>query len=260
MRKPITIGLALTLVILVGLGLRALLAQQTTRDGVWKPIPSAEGLGMWSAIPATSPGQDGQPLTQVRVVERTDGRTLGELARPGETRLEVVDRSFPPFAVGAEDPTIELTAHTRRADAVVVANVVEVYSRLTQRDEWLESTLEIEIEEVLKNAAKPNELIAGQRLSLRSEGGEISHNGTTIVARPNWARVPEKGKRYLYFLGKTDEGNFGAFPASATFEITPKTIRRLQDKEANFGIDRNGLDPQKAFDIVRSAAALPRLP
>lgn len=249
MKKLLVTGLAIALFLLVALSLRGLTAQQR-QDGIWQKVPPHSSRGIWS-VDHRERGSAAQAGTRVATFE--SGRPLWQRLAPEDQRLEVVDFSGVPFAGGADDPVRELEAHTRRAEVVIIARAAVMRSQFTPNQDWITSQIDLEVEEILKQGSRANDLRVGQRLSLPVDGGEIVVNGKQIVARPRWADIPHQGGRYLYFLF-WDQNQLRSFPATQTFELTDGLIRRLQ-RGARWGIDRDGISPEAASEIIRAASS-----
>ena len=267
MKKPILIALAVSVVAVAGFSWSRTSAQPQSQDGVMKPIPPGQRQGDWSAEESAeqtrTPIQSGPERRPSRVLRDRPGR-LVDLLVPTDELLEVLSTDSPEFAPGAaSDPIEELQGHTSRASAVIVVRALELRSQLTDAGRWISSVLVAQIEEILKAPSGPEasmmELAVGQIVNLPVSGGEVLVSGNQrIRARQTWAELPEKGKRYLYFVGV---GPNQLFPAAtqATFEVTDTTLRRLQ-RNAKGGIDKDGMDPGDAFNAIRAAANVPRQP
>lgn len=236
-------------------------AQEQTRDGQLVPAASVERNGSRGARTAANPaGQPSAPGSAI--VRRTrDTPLLDELSKV-EHRLELIDDSPAPFwggSPGGNAPHRELQALTQQAQAVVVGQIVAMHASLSADQTWLESTVDLRVDEVLKATARSTPT-AGHVLTLRLYGGKWQHAGKEVIAKRSWAALPNEGGHYLYFLLALDDGSFLSFPETAIFETTRKVLRRLGGE----GVDPNTeamarVTLQTAADIVRAAARVPQI-
>jgi hypothetical protein len=168
----------------------------------------------------------------IRVVQRSPRRIVDSL-KPGEVAILLEDpfyrnlKGFP--------PNTELEANTYLADAVVIAEVQAVQSRLTLLEDWITSTATASILNVVKRPTWWN-AAPGERLSFNWDGGEMVLAGTRVTAViPQQSRPVEAGKRYLLFLriDPIDKTIHAGPPL--TYEITdvsgPRRLGQQEDLE-----------------------------
>lgn len=206
--------------------------------------------------------QDSGPGVVTIRVEK-GARILEELSKV-ERRLVVIDDSPQPFAggsPGSKDPRKEIESLTRRATAVVVGQIMAIHPSVSADEMFVESTIDLRVDDVLKVSPR-GAPVPGQVLTLRLHGGTLRIDDKELVARRSWARLPEEGQRYLYFLAELDDGSFIPPPETAIFQQTDQGLRRLG---TDGGVDLNReamarLTIESASDAARAAAHLPRIP
>ena len=233
---------------------------QRAGDGALRSVPNGYQVGVWTPV---SKGDASGSGGRVRIVRGRGSVPLAHLLTAADRDLEVQDDSVPGWESGpGGDAIAELEAHTRRASAVVVVTAVALRSRLTPDGRWIDSLLDARVEEILKGPESRSAVFplrVAQMLEIPVDGGEIAvGESQKIRARKTWVRLPETGRRYLYFVG-LGPGQVVPFSESATFEIADDSLRRLQ-VDATASIDKDGILPEAAFSIIRAAAGLPRLP
>ena len=235
MRKLIAVGLALTLAILVGLGLRGLVAQQSARDGVMQPVSPGQTRGEWKV---TTP----EPPTQVNLIETRratmeSGKQITDYLVPGVQEMEINDRTVTPWmAFGGKNEFADLG---RRADVVVVGRVAKIHAELNESTDWVNSTVDLHVEQVLKSGSGLADISAGQTVSIQIRGGIVAVDGVRVTAKGANEELPELTKRYLYFLAVSpttfippdrviQAPQLLPFPWVSTFEIRGESLRRLE--------------------------------
>lgn len=170
----------------------------------------------------------------IRVVQRSEKRIVDSL-RPGEVPILLEDPFYRNLAAQGFLPPItepRLETNTYFADAVVIAEVQAVESRLTLLEDWITSTATASILNVVKRPTWWN-AAPGERLSFNWDGGEMVLAGTRVTAIiPQQSRPVDAGKRYLLFL-RIDpiDKTIHAGP-NLTYEITDLSgPRRLGQQE-----------------------------
>jgi hypothetical protein len=245
--------LGIGILVLIGTVLLPGQAQVITRDGQFIPAGSTSRYGSWRASTPGNPTVAQANAPDAAVVRRSrDTRILDELSRV-ERRLEVIDDGPAPFwggTPGGRDPQRELQALTQQAQAVVVGQIVAIHSSLSADQTWLESTVDLRIDDVLK-ATPHSTPVPGQVLTLRLYGGKLQSGEKEVIAKRSWAALPEEGRQYLYFLVALDDGSFLPFPETAIFEQTDSGLRRLGGE----GVDLN--EEPMAQVTVQSATEIP---
>lgn len=85
------------------------------------------------------------------------------------------------------------------SDAVVIVDVKDKYSQLTENREFIFTDYTVVVQEVLKdNALAP--LRTGNRITVTGPGGKVQINGRVINALDSSFKLLKKEKRYLLFL------------------------------------------------------------
>jgi len=112
------------------------------------------------------------------------------------------------------------------------------------------------VNEVIKNrSARP--VLAGTSIVFSYEGGgETTINGTHVVTRFDGERLPQRGRKYLWFLSATREGIFGGSAANA-FAVGGRRVTPLA-RSPRFA-DLPMESPADALARVRRLATLPEL-
>lgn len=214
------------------------------------PGGTPDGLRAWQLPPAD------------RIMRRAPGVSILYALSRVDHRLIVIDNGPPPFGGGSPgglDPRRELRALTRSASAVVAGRVVAIHSQVSRDGTFLESTVQLRVEELLKATAASTPAV-GDVLPLRLHGGTLRRDGREVVALRSWATLPEEGGRYLYFLVELDDGTFLPPPETALFELSYQGLRRLGGDTANPNTEAmTRMTARSAFRAVRAAATLPRI-
>jgi len=194
---------------------------------------------------------------------------LEALPAPTDRLVEVVTRAEPPDAVfewlqrqrPRESP---LETAPRRASLVLVLTVTDLESapvetaeaRIGARPRLETRRVYARVDEVIKNrSGRP--VLAGTSIAFSYEGGgEIEIGGTRVVTRFAWERLPQRGRKYLWFLGADRNGIYGGSAMNA-FDIGGRRLVPLA-KRRGFA-DLQQMAPQAALDLVRQRATLPEL-
>lgn len=209
------------------------------------------GLRDWQRLPPAD-----------RIMQRARGVSVLDVLSRVEHRLVVVDLNSPPFwggTSGSLDPRRELQSLTRSAGVVVAGQAVAIHSRVTADGMFLESTVQLRVDEVLKPTAASTPAV-GDVLPIRLHGGTLRRDGREVVAMRSWATLPEEGGRYLYFLVALDDGGLLPYPETGLFELTAWGLRRLGGDTADPRAEAmTRMTARSAFRAVRAAATLPRL-
>lgn len=152
----------------------------------------------------------------------------------------------------------------RRASLVLVLTVTDLESAMVETAEArvgarprLETRrVYARVDEVIKNrSGRP--VLAGTSIVFSYEGGgEIQIGGTRVVTRFDWERLPQRGRKYLWFLGADRNGVYGGSAMNA-FDIAGRRLVPLA-KRRGFA-DLRQVAPQAALDVVRQRATLPEL-
>ncbi len=210
------------------------------------------GLRDWQRLPPAD-----------RIVRRAPGASVLYAISRVDHRLVVVDTGPPPFSGGTSgslDPRRELQSLTRRSGVVVAGQVVAIHSQVSRDGTFLESTVQLRVEELLKATAASTPAV-GDVLPLRLHGGTLRRDGREVVAMRSWATLPREGGRYLYFLVALDDGRLLTSPETALFELTAWGLRRLGGDTADPRAEAmTRMTARSAFRAVRAAATLPRIP
>jgi hypothetical protein len=251
LKSKTTLIAAISLAILVALGLRGLTAPRAV-NGQWQRLPEVRS-GAWALSPPAAQKLESQHSTPARVVNAKQGGRLKDLLR-ADDRVVEVQRLEHFYVGGKDDPLEELRFLTQHSEAVVTLEARDLRSQLSKNEDWVESTMTGEIVEVLKNTGTFL-LSPGTLLSLPYEGGEVQIDGKTVRARANPTDHPQVGHRYLYFLFD-DAGELRPMPPIHTFELRGQSIRRLT-AQGTWGLDKGILDTSTVLESIRSMANLP---
>lgn len=242
------------LILLIIIGLRVIVAQPSAVDGVFRPAASLI-RGTWSA--QTKGPQVAPKPRQVRRPALRPGESVRSVIRPDDTEIELVQVSSGPLAGVPVDAVVAMNQLVDAATAVVVVRAERVDGRLTAREDWVESTVEVDVVEVLKdNSTK--QLKPGSRILLAVDGGEVLVDGKTVRALMENRRAFSPGRSYLFFLGESG-GQLHPFPPFATFELSDGAVMRMESEPGReIDFDKN-LDSNVFLDAARLAART-RLP
>jgi hypothetical protein len=140
---------------------------------------------------------------------------------------------------------------TRTSDAVVLVRIARLEGSLTQRRDWITSTVAADVQAVLK--ADDLGPANGERIVFEIEEGVTRLGDTLVVARRTWAVPVEEGSTYLVFLRREIGGGFRQLSPGRTFVAVGSSYRPLL-KHSDFSISVE----QASEEILRSSA-LPNL-
>lgn len=179
--------------------------------------------------------------------------TYGE---PSDAVFEWIQRQRP-----RESP---LETAPRRASLVLVLTVTDLESaavqsadaRLGRRPRVETRRVFARVEEVIKNrSGRP--VLAGTSIAFSYEGGgEVQIGATRVVTRFDWERLPQRGRKYLWFLSADRNGIYGGSAMNA-FDISGRRLVPLAKRRGFADLGR--VAPQAALDLVRQRATLPEL-
>src|SRR5262245_13279848 len=165
--------------------------------------------------------QESAPL---RVIKARRGTDLRQSLKPTDKQLVVEYDGPPPMQV--LEPPRGMTAVQWRVSLVplvAIVNVVDVVSTETSTRDWIQTEVQANVLEVLKNTS-PHSLEAGATVSWIEPGGEISLDGRRVTARVPWARPATKNKGYLVFCSFDENGKLITGPLDA-YEITGNDLK-----------------------------------
>ena len=189
-----------------------------------------------------------------RQVRQRWGVPITSLLLPGETRLVVVHQGSPPLLVYAPPGTSEAAWLTQISQVVMKARVVSRLSKLTPNEDWIETSVQMKILQVLKSTGHRS-FNVGQEVSFVEPGGSLDIEGRQIDAIVEWARGYEVGKEYLIFAGLTPD-NLLVIGPSSVFEIGPEASLRwllktkLRDRLSESSLSNVLEDIQRHADVV----------
>jgi hypothetical protein len=160
---------------------------------------------------------------ETRTVRASAGRSIAAQLRPGDTEVIVTSIASPPLSVAplpGVDPVEWLTS---LSDVVIRVRSVGRTAALTTRGDWILSTVNTEIAEVLKNHAR-FELTVGSEWPMVLGGGQVNINGVAVRASVPWAREAHAGRTYLVFASVDEAGQLVTSPGSIFEETADDTV------------------------------------
>lgn len=194
---------------------------------------------------------------------------LETLVGPTDRHLEVVSRSKATSAtlaglLGQIQRTSPLETAPRSAPLVLVLTVTDLESvpvdsadaRSGRQPRFETRRIFARVDEVIKNRSA-RLVLAGTSIVFSYEGGgETTINGTRVVTRLDGERLPQRGRKYLWFLSATREAIFGGSAANA-FAVGGRRVTPLarSPRFADVPIESSA----DALARVRRLATLPEL-
>ncbi len=189
------------------------------------PVEQMRRQAQPGARAASSPETDGYAPGH-RAVWATDA-PLETLLAPADRRVEVVSRGPVTSAdiawlLGKAPRPSPLDTAPRRAPLVLVLTVTDLESapvdsadaRIGRSPQFETRRVFARVDEVIKNRS-PHPVLAGTSIVFSySGGGETTINGTHVVTRFDGERLPQRGRKYLWFLSATREEIFGGSAAN----------------------------------------------
>jgi hypothetical protein len=188
------------------------------------------------------PAQETPNPSARQVYQPRRGVPITSLLRPEDTQLIIVSaRMNPPLS--AEPPRGTSTAawKTRLSKGVIIARVESRLSELTPDKDWIETSVQIKVLQVLKPAGLQS-FNVGQELSFIEQGGSLNLEGRQIKAIVRWASEFEVGKEYLIFARALPNNELAIGPTFA-YEILPgSSLRSLNKARPSDGITESSLN------------------
>lgn len=178
-------------------------------------------------------------LRDIAAIAKGDVRIERELGLPSLTP-----------ASGPFDLQTFLAKRACDAKAIVIGNVVNGTSQLTEDGSFIYTTYEFRIENVLKNNPSQS-IIEGQMVNILRTGGTLELNGRRVVAEDKAAKSLEAGERYLLFLSYLPEKT--AYVAdNLGYQIKREKTIKLTEQKLQQGLE-SGTDVQLFESYVREA-------
>jgi hypothetical protein len=185
--------------------------------------------------------------------------TDAALLRRGDRVLEVVFPDPTPFAAHHAEPLRQAAVMAQRAEVAVVVTLGGVLeSRPHDADVQFLATGRALVDEVLMNRSGWP-IVAGSTLPLAGGSSRTAvsqRNGTQIVQRSVYMRVPRDGGRYLVFLSRTRDGlAAGGFGYGTAFEIRGSRLVAMSVPDG--GTWQQSADTARTLTLVRALGAQP---
>jgi hypothetical protein len=210
-------------------------------------------LGVFPVIGQSNPSP-ADP--QAREVLLSPGTALSERILPGEDTLIVRSTRSLPLEVLPRPGTSQFDWSTAGASAVVVVEIIGSSPVLTDAADWITSTIEASIVEVLKeSAAWP--VRPGETFTFEQDGGEASIGGTRVRAILPCAKPFEVGRRYLVFVSVDPATNAVVVGPFSSYDVSGEFPVRLAPGVAGRN-DIEATETVEALNRVRAAAASER--
>jgi len=155
-----------------------------------------------------------RPGDQQGKIRSRRGVPLVALVGPGSGAEVVVEKDqAPPLFIEPPSSADRLQWMAKQTPYVLVVSVEAAITSLTPDRDWVETTVLMRVEEVLKHADVPVE--RGQTITFVQDGGNITLGQTVVRARVSWADNFEQGARYLVFAD-------GPVDGSTDWRVIPK--------------------------------------
>jgi hypothetical protein len=176
------------------------------------------------AVAAPGAAQTQAAPAQVRHVTATDKR-IRALTKPGEAALVIESRRSRPLEVRAPEGTSTVDWMFRVSDVVLLIVADDVRSQLTRNEDWITSTVEASILEVLKTPdALPQQ--RGDRVLFEADGGQLIVDGVLVTATVPWAKQVEALKRYFLLAGINKDTKTLVVGPAGLYEIADSLRQR----------------------------------
>lgn len=201
-------------------------------------------LGAFLSL-APTPGR--AQATVERTVWFSPGVPLRTLLKPTDTVLNVMyirlDKAHSPAIPDGPPPTLVGAVDDLIAEhGLVVGTITGRTSRLTESEDWIESTFRLQIERTLKPGAS---IKARDVLSIEQSGGELSIDNRLVRAIPSFERPYEVGGKYLAPLRRSATG---LQPRPSVFQFKDGKLFDLQSRRE--GDDGTPLDGASAAEVM----------
>lgn len=205
--------------------------------------------GFVAQLPAPTPTPSPQAQAGHRHIPPNYGVPITSRLEPDDKVVEVVSKALPFIDVPNVDAEQELEMRLRTAEAVAVIEVTNKESAFNAAEDWIMSTLTVEVREVLKDTT--GQLVAGNLLEVRESGGEVVlPDGRRIIVRQAVIRPTRVGGVYLATLGFW-KGQFLLDMSSVEFNNGQITRLRL-DAPPNTDLEQK--TPEWATQRARALA------
>jgi hypothetical protein len=187
-------------------------------------------------------------IAKVRDLIRQDANSSGELTvtvLPGSPELSPEGQSKNAFSL--------LDNLAAKADAVIIGNVTDKESQLTEDGTFVFTDYAMKVEEVLMDNSKAH--IELQRsLTVTGPGGKIVLNGRRVSVTDRSFKPMTTGGRYLFFLKYVaDTGAYQAVSENGSFELIDNNAVLLTESPTE---SRNERNLESFLSDVRIAIAL----
>ena len=209
--------LASVLAIAVLLGVRS----QTTDQAA----PAAPSVNMLGGRPVGAQ----EPPASPPVIPRRAGQSIASRIPPGATSVVVIDATPAPFTMPIPEGMSRLEYETRLHDAVGIVRIEGRHGELTPEGDFILSTLDAVVVEVLKPAAGGQLVPGQQKVTLRVIGGVTTVGNVTVTAKSASVEPVQPGDTYLMFLVLDSEGFLRPSP-DAQFKVAGSSLWPLDSR------------------------------
>lgn len=213
-------------------------------------ICAAASVAMLGQSKSDSARADGRRIMQMPQTP------LAQLVRPGEEDLTVVISADPPLTISPPQNVPMSAWLTQRAAGIVVAQITQVSPVLTSRGDWIRSTVEASIIDVVKtsNQWTPRH---GDTFSFDQDGGVALIDGTRVHAVVPWTKPFEPGKQYLLFVQVDPSNKRIVVAPSSAYDLSAARPVRLAGRAPSHD-DIEATETVEALGRVRTTAASAR--
>lgn len=231
-----------------------LLAVMTTGSASESPQTRQVG-GFTAQVPMTpQQAQASARREGYRRIPMRIGVPIASQLRAEDRVVEVVNSSTP-FVDGGTNAEREIEGITRQAVAVAVIRVVGRESRLTDTGDFVESTITVQVQSVIKDESA--HLSEGGLISFSEFGGEVTLDGKRVIVFHTHVRPMLVGRTYLVPFGFMS-GNLEPLNPTVTFELDGQTMKRQRTDADQHAWPLDKRTPTWAIEQVRAKAHLPR--
>lgn len=215
MRKPLTLASVCLLVTLA-------VVQGAQLTGGSPPTPATYRPDQPAWADPNAPQEPGVAPT----IPYRRGEHLQDRLPPGADAVTVVSNNPRPFSLPAPAGMDEMEYHTREAAAVAVVRPTKATGELADTSDWIFSTIDADVVEVLKPAAQGQLQPDQKTVRFRAAGGSMRIGSTQVTALDATIEPIRIGATYLIFFFIEPTGTLRASPYRR-FELDADQFRTL---------------------------------
>lgn len=140
-----------------------------------------------------------------------------------------------------------------KSDMVIIGEVVDAQTYITESKDWIYSEFTVRVEEVLKNASNVT-LSPGSSIDVNRDGGRVRFpSGRTTLQYTSGQGMPRPGRRYALFLS-LDAQDQGAHILRG-YELRGGRVFQLDGPAGSGPAEYQGVDERSFLSDLRAAVA-----